>query len=263
MEVAPQLLEAQVMHKRLFPKQNAFTYRVYYLVIPLAQLHLESVRMTLPVNRSGLIQLREQDHGAKDGMPLMDWARQTLSQWEHHHHIAHIMLVTMPRILGYGFNPVSFWLCLDEHQQLRAVINQVNNTFGETHTYLCAHEDGRIIHQDDWLESDKLFHVSPFLPREGGYRFRYAIGNHTLGIWIDYLDANGNTQLLTSLSGSMKPLTRPSLRAMVWRYPLVTLKTIGLIHWQALKLFTKGIRYIDKPVPLAQKMSLSRNLTKL
>ena len=173
------------------------------------------------------------------------------------------MLITMPRVLGYVFNPVSFFMCMDEKRQLRAVICEVHNTFGEQHNYICARADHAPIAPDEWLQADKIFHVSPFLPRDGHYKFRFVFAENGLGIWIDYYDAKNNKQLLTSLSGKFVALEAASLRKVFWFYPLVTIKVIGLIHWQAVKLISKGIKYIGKPLQLIEKISATRGNGKL
>lgn len=247
------------MHKRLFPAVNKFTYRVYYVVLPLEK--LESVE-GLAINKPAWMNFRTRDYGPRDGSDLAQWGRVLLQQYGLNDITKHLMLVTMPRILGYGFNPVSFWLCLDDAHQIRAVISEVHNTFGEAHSYLCARPDHNSITGDEWLKAEKLFHVSPFLAREGAYEFRFTIQENKVGIWIDYSDAEGNKQLLTSLIGCLEPLTPTALRQAFWTHPLVTLKTIILIHWQALKLFAKGVRYIVKPVQNIKNHSISKNLTK-
>ncbi len=112
-----------------------------------------------------------------------------------------------------------------------------------------------MIGADDWLEGRKLFHVSPFLKREGYYRFRFALKDKGFGAWIDFHDAAGERLLLTALTGSFAPWSHESLRLAFWRYPLVTLKAIGLIHWNALKLLARGIRYVPKPLQIEPKQS--------
>lgn len=252
MEIAPQIYTAKVMHKRLFPKVNKFTYGVYYLALPLPATPLPS----------RLLSYRDKDHGPRDGSDVGAWAKSVLKIYGLDALVEHMMLITMPRVLGYVFNPVSFFLCLDKEKQLRAVICEVHNTFGEQHSYLCARADHAPIAPDEWLEADKLFHVSPFLPREGHYTFRFALTAGQLGIWIDYYDAQQNKQLITLLTGTFSPLDARSLRRAFWTHPLVTLKAISLIHWQAVKLFGKGIRYIVKPLQLNEKLTATRNLTK-
>lgn len=252
MDITPQIYTAKVMHKRLFPKVNQFTYGVYYLALPLPA----------PKLPSRLLSFHEKDHGARDGGDIQTWAREILKQYGLNEPIKNITLITMPRVLGYVFNPVSFFLCLDAEHKLRAVICEVHNTFGEQHSYLCARADHAPITPNEWLEAEKLFHVSPFLPREGSYQFRFALAGNKLGIWIDYYDAAQNKQLLTALTGTLAPLNAASLRRAIWSHPLVTLKVIWLIHWQAAKLVSKGIRYVVKPPQRDARLSATRDLTK-
>ena len=253
MVIAPRIFTAKVMHKRLFPKENLFSYRVYYLALPLP---------AAPV--SGFFaSFHARDLGRRDGRDPTPWVRNILVEYGLNEKVQTILLVTMPRILGYVFNPVSFYLCLDCNHQLRAVLCEVHNTFGEQNSYLCAHPDHTPISGDQWLEADKVFHVSPFLPRNGDYKFRFDLSTDKLGIWIDYYDAENKKQLLTSLIGSFSPLTPQSLRRAFWKHPLVALKAITLIHWQALRLIAKGIEYIPKPVQKAEKVSATRNLNKM
>ncbi len=259
MGLIPQLLTAKVMHKRLFPRVNAFTYGIYYYALPLSALDV----LPVPRNRFGLASFYDRDHGARDGGSLESWARSLLGHYGVMAADGEIVLIAMPRILGYVFNPVSFWLCHDRAGGLRAVICEVNNTFGETHSYICAHDDGRIIGHEDWLAAVKLFHVSPFLEREGSYRFRFDSRADAFAVWIDFYDADGNKKLLTALTGKLSPLTPESARNAFWRHPLVTFKAIALIHWQAVKLLAKGIRHIRKPVQLQDKTSRTGNLTKM
>jgi DUF1365 family protein len=253
MEIMPQIFKAKVMHKRLFPKVNSFTYRVYYLAIPLPAIPLPSIVQRLPLD----------DLGYRDGRPPDIWAREILQSHGLSEKISHIMLITMPRVFGHVFNPVSFYLCFDSQKHLRTVINEVHNTFGEQHSYVCFHADHRPIEGQDWLEAQKIFHVSPFLERSGIYRFRFHIQEEKLGIWIDYYDRENNKQLLTALTGKLSPLDRQSLTLAFWTSPLVTLKALALIHWQALKLITKSLKYIPKPKAYAEKITASNNLTKM
>lgn len=266
MDVSPQIFKAKVMHKRLFPKENSFIYKVYYCMMPIERMAHSMKHNGLPVNRAGTLSLHAEDHGAREtNQAPQEWIHDILEQYGLDNKVSNVMLVAMPRIFGYVFNPVSFWLCLDEQGALRAVLCEVNNTFGETHSYLCAHPDHRVIHKNDWLHAEKMFHVSPFLEREGQYAFRFAYSEHakTLGIWIDYYDAAGHKKLITSLIGETMPMTPAALRRTFWSHPLVTIKAIILIHWQAAKLMLKGIQYISRPTQLREKLSTTRNLTKM
>ena len=140
---------------------------------------------------------------------------------------------------------MSFWYCHREDGSLRAIVVEVNNTFGERHCYLLdAPAYGAELH------ADKAFHVSPFCAVEGGYRFRFMIDakrEHTVAR-IDYDDTEG-LLLQTSVSGELEPLTRAAIRRALWQYPAMTFGVIGCIHWQALKLWCKRVRFLRKPPP--------------
>ena len=245
MDITPQIFTAKVMHQRLFPKKNQFTYNVYYLVMPLPA----------PIVKHRFLCFDPKDLGERDGSDPKIFAQNILRNYGFENKVTYIMLITMPKILGYVFNPVSFYLCLNTDKEILAVIVEVHNTFGEQHTYFCGSPDHSTIASNVWLTAEKVFHVSPFLPRNGSYHFRFAIENKTIGIWIDYFDKAENKQLMTSLTGTLMPLTQASLNKAFWSYPLITLKTIILIHWQAAKLFCKNITYFPKPKQYKKKVS--------
>ena len=247
MALSNALLRAQVTHARHSPKPHAFRYGVYYLCFGLSDLPRLANRL-LSLDRFNLFSFYERDHGAKDGSSNEAWIRGILREWDIPHADGQIVLQTLPRILGYVFNPVSFWFCLDESGRLRAVLSEVCNTFGERHCYISFHDDRRPIHQDDRLTSQKLFHVSPFMDVRGHYQFRFAYREDATGVWIDYYD-NGTLMLATSVTGRREPLTTRRLLYYFFRYPLVTFKVIGLIHFEALRLLLKGMRYRAKPIP--------------
>lgn len=253
MVVAPQLYIARVMHKRLIPKQNSFSYGVYYLALPLPASPIPGL----------LASFHARDVGERDGSDPTLWVKGILRHYNLDQITRHTILLTMPRVLGYVFNPVSFYLCLDEAKALRAVLCEVHNTYGEQHSYLCANQDHAPIIATQWLEAEKVFHVSPFLERCGDYRFRFNLKDNSLGIWIDYYNAQKQKQLVTSLTGTFLPLSSDTLKHAFWRYPLVAVKAMALIHFQALKLLMKRLRYITKPEQLSQKVTITRNLTKM
>lgn len=250
-------MTGSVMHGRIFPRKNHFRYGIYYLAIPLSKLD----KVPIAYNRPGAMSFYDCDHGygIKDG--LERWAR-TILEENNIHLEGEIVLICMPRILGYVFNPVSFWLCHDKDGVLKAVLCEVHNTFGEKHTYLCVHDDGRAITHDDIMTARKVFHVSPFLQRDGHYEFRFDSTDEHFKVWIDYFDADGQKQLITSLTGRYQAMNKPACRRMFWKYPLITLKAIVLIHYQALKLMMKGIRYIPKPDQNLKRVTTTENLKK-
>jgi DUF1365 family protein len=249
MEMKPYILQGKVMHKRFFPRENSFVYGIYYLAFPLSKMVELANGWRFGVNRFAIASFHEKDHGERSDAPVEPWARRILAQ-KAPAATGEIILVAMPRVFGYVFNPVSFWLCHDVAGKVRAVICEVNNTFGEQHCYLCTREDGGIITENDCLEAKKVFHVSPFLKREGSYKFRFDIQSGKMGVWIDYYAADGNKQLVTSLTGKLIPYTASSFRRVFWRHPLVCLAAVGRIHMQALRLAIKGIKYVPKPAQL-------------
>lgn len=261
MEMKPYILDGKVMHKRLFPRENGFVYGIYYLVFPLSKMKELANGWRFSFNNMGVASFHEKDHGACDGSALEDWAQNILAD-KASGGTGEIILVTMPRVLGYVFNPVSFWLCHDRGGSLKAVICEVNNTFGERHSYLCSKEDGSPITADDWLEAEKVFYVSPFLQREGSYKFRFDIQTEKIGIWIDHYDREGRKQLTTSLAGNLVPYTPQTFRRVFWSHPLVCLIAITRIHLQAIKLLFKGIKYVPKPAQHESRTSYAREITK-
>ncbi len=246
------LLIADVIHTRFSPKSHRLRYTVYYLAFPI-RLMRDIAGRVLSLKRFNLFGFYNTDHGLS-GMHGEDWVRAALQSRNITETDGDIVLVCMPRVLGYVFNPVSFWFCLDKNKQVRAVLAEVSNTYGERHGYLCYHEDKRPIEKDDWIESDKVFHVSPFLEVRGKYAFRFAYSEEKIAVWIDYYD-NDEKVLATSMIGTRTKLDDWALIRCFFRYPLVTLKVIGLIHYHALLLVLKGIRFNNKPKPPEQEIT--------
>jgi DUF1365 family protein len=243
MAIEKALFIADVAHARIRPKRNAFHYGVYYLSIALSDLPALSKLPLLSRNGFNLFSFYDRDYGKRDGSSLHDWIKNILREANILEADGEVVLVTMPRIFGYAFNPVSFWFCLDKAGGLRAVLSEVSNTFGERHCYISSHDDHRAIGQDDVLHSQKIFYVSPFIEIRGHYQFRFAYKPDKIGAWIDYYDDDG-LMLTTSMLGKRISLTSANLLRCFFRYPLVTLKVIGLIHYQAIHLWRKGIKYL-------------------
>jgi uncharacterized protein len=261
LDQSAQLLFANVMHHRLAPKKHKFLYPMYYFNIPSSSLISEEGNYLFSINKPALFSIRDSDHG--DSKISSDqWVRDLLQVAKIKNiDFNKISLITLPRVMGYVFNPVSFWLCCDRGNQLRAVICEVNNTFGERHTYICAHEDSRPILPQDELVASKVFHVSPFLEREGYYKFRFSVDQKNFMALIDHYATDGSKILATSVVGKFVPMTSARLLSAFVRYPLITLKVIFLIHWQALRIFMSGISYVPKPVQNTEKVSYSYKQT--
>jgi DUF1365 family protein len=240
-----------VMHRRLRPVENRFVYGVFFLRIPLGR--IESLRgPLLSINRWNLLSFDFRDHGARDGSHPLAWIRALLAREGLQAADGEVWLQCFPRVLGYVFNPVSFWFCEDRAGRLRAVLAEVNNTFGEHHSYLLAHADARPIVPGEALEARKVFHVSPFCTLRGGYRFRFSTRNGQRIARIDYADEAGPL-LLTSLSGRAAPLGSRAILGALLRHPLMSFGVIARIHWQALKLWAKRVPFHARPaLPLEE-----------
>jgi DUF1365 family protein len=249
---APMIGFGQIRHTRLRPARNAFAYAGYFLRLPLRALARgECAPDLLRFNARGVFAVNDADHG--DGRPLLVWFDELLAAEGVRDADGEVWLHTFPRVLGYVFNPVSFWFAHRADGALRAVVCEVNNTFGERHCYLLAHADRRALVYGETLQARKVFYVSPFCRVEGGYRFRFMLGGADVTRWvgrIDYDDGNGPL-LLTSVSGALEPLTRRSLLRALLLYPAFTFGVIARIHWQALKLAVKRVPFISKPAPPA------------
>lgn len=244
------MINASIWHARSGDVARQFRYRGLYASLPLTA--LESDELPLRPDRQGMWQLRRRDYGAMDGSALSDFMQAQLDPFGLDN--CDTTLITMPRGLLHGFNPVSFWLARDA-AGLRAVLAEVSNTFGERHLYLCRKPDNQVIGRSDRLTGEKLFHVSPFLPRSGRYEFRFDPGPDRFGAWVDWFGDDGKVRLQTAMAGRALPLTRINLRRAALRHPFQPLRVTGLIHWQAAKLFARGVRYRSKPPQHALRQS--------
>ena len=239
----------QVRHTRLRPTRHAFAYPTFFLMLPLRAM-LQHGSGALACNRAGWISFHDADHGdgrsAQQGGAL-GWIDNVLKTQGITDATGEIWLHCYPRVLGYTFKPVSFWYCHRADGALRAVVAEVNNTFGERHCYvLDAPRYGQT------LLADKVFYVSPFCRVEGQYRFRFMRTEHAgqarTVARVDLDDAQGPL-LQTSISGVLEAVSPTAIRKAIWRHPLMTLGLIAHIHWQALRLWLKHAPYFSKPAP--------------
>ncbi len=232
-----------VRHARLRPVHHEFAYPTFCVLLPMRS-WAEGHAVALSRNRPGWISFHDRDHG-DGGTDALAWLTRLLAERGVHDADGEIWLQTYPRVLGFVFKPVSFWYCHRADGSLRAVVAEVNNTFGERHCYLL---DGPQVGWGRTLQADKAMHVSPFFPVSGGYRFRFARTARRLVSRVEHFDSEG-TLLVTSVSGTLAPLDRRAVRAALLRMPLLTLGVVARIHWQALKLWLKRVPLHRKPPP--------------
>lgn len=246
------MMSGAVFHARLRPRRHHFRHAALYVLLPEEALAQPMRRGLFSVGGANLFSVAPRDYGDGGGTP-MRWARGVLAAGGIAAALT-IQLLTMPRVLGYAFNPVSFYLCRDAAGDLVAVLAEVNNTFGERHVYLCAHADGGPIGPEDRIAARKMFHVSPFNAVDGEYGFHFRLTPERLAIAIA-LDGAEGPVLRTALSGALAPLRSTGLLRHLLANPLYPFKVIALIHYQAVRLMLKGMRQLPKPPPPAALVS--------
>ncbi|MEM6678082.1 MAG: DUF1365 domain-containing protein [Pseudomonadota bacterium] len=234
------LYQGHVMHMRLRPFHHRFRYRVFSLLLDIDRLEETCGRLRLlGLDRFGLLSFHRRDHGPRDGSGLRPWAERLLAE-AGRPRPARIWLLSFPRILGYAFNPLSVYYCEDAEGRLESVIYEVKNTFGDQHPYVLAADAdaaGAVRHNQD-----KGFFVSPFIGMTQTYRFTLRRPGARLAIRIRQHDAEGEW-LIATQNGTRRPLSDAGLLAAWACHPLMTLKVIVAIHWQALRLWLKGARF--------------------
>lgn len=244
-------IAGETTHARRGAIRHRFTYGVDYVLLdPEAALDAPAL---FSRGRFNLAAVHDRDHGGpmRAGRGAA-WAREALAGAGLDQAGVRLLLLTQPRFLGYGFNPVSFWLAYED-AALRAVIAEVSTPFGDRHSYLCHNPDFAEITRGTRLYARKALHVSPFQEVAGGYDFAFDIRPSRIRIAI--LHRNGAEGVVATLTGNRHPLTNSGLLVAAVRRPFGALRTMALIHWQALRLKLKGARYRSRPTPPAHEVS--------
>jgi DUF1365 family protein len=241
------ILEASVYHKRHFPIEYDFSHTVFYLNLNLADQDRIKKHKLFSINKFNFFCLYWSDYGFDKIKDPKKYILDTLSNFNlDNRKIKNITLITMPKILGYAFNPVSFWMCFDSENKLLAVLSEVNNTFGERHGYLCFNKNFKAIEAGDLLTYKKVFHVSPFCKVEGEYKFQFSVNEKNININIDYYK-DSKPLISTSIKGKIIELSDKNLLKKLFTYSFSVIKVLILIYYHAFWLWIKKVPYIKKP----------------
>ncbi|MSP88813.1 MAG: DUF1365 domain-containing protein [Alphaproteobacteria bacterium] len=245
----------QVMHRRLIPFGHRFAYRVFSLWLDLDEIPSLATRLRwFAHNRFNLFSFHDRDHGRRDGSALRPWIEGLLGARGVDLAGGRIALLCFPRVLGYVFNPLTIFFCWDGAGALRAIVYEVKNTFGEQHCYVLPVESHRRPFQPILQRCDKRFHVSPFIGMSATYRFRLVEPGEKLSILIRQGTPAGELLIVTH-TARRAALDDAGLIEAFLSHPLVTLKVVCGIHWEALKLWLKGARYHAKPARPERELS--------
>jgi DUF1365 family protein len=225
---------------------------VFSLFIDLSELNeLDNKLKFFSLNKFNLISFYEKDHGERDGSSLLNWVKFNLSNNNISTENIKIKLLCYPRILGYVFNPLSIFFIYDKDENLISILYEVKNTFGEQHTYIFKVESENKLIQNN---CSKKFHVSPFIEMNCNYFFRILNPGEKLSVIIDQYDQEGKI-LFASQDGKRSDLTSENLMNSYLKHPLMTFKIISAIHFEAFKLWIKGIKFVKK------KLKIKNNIT--
>ena len=245
------IYNGKVIHKRFKPKVHYFKYKVFSLLIDLSELEILDKKVNFfSYNKFNLISFYEKDHGDRDGSSLIEWVKKNLKENKIISENIKIKLLCYPRIFGYVFNPLSVFYVYDKNEELISILYEVKNTFGEQHTYIFKVENNNLLQHN----CEKKFHVSPFIEMDCNYFFRILKPAEKISVIIDQYQSNEKI-LYASQDGIRRDFTSSELIRSYLKHPLMTFKIIIAIHFEAFKLWTKGIRYIKK------KLKIKNNIT--
>lgn len=245
------LYPGDVMHARMKPKAHRFAYKVFCLLIDLDRLDSADRRAKLfSVGRFNLLSFRESDHGAEaKGAPrghLRAYVGDLLAPAGIDASGGRVLLLCYPRLLGFAFNPISVYFVYDRSEACVALIYEVRNTFGEMHTYVCPIEAGQMSEAGIRQERDKRFYVSPFMAQQMRYHFRVLPPGERVNVRILEKDPEGPI-LAATFAGKRHSLTSAAVVKACLMMPLMTLKVVAGIHWEAVKLWFKGVEFYNRP----------------
>ncbi len=237
----------EVMHERFQPFSHRFTYKVFSAFLDIDRIDELSSRLRLfSRNRFNLYSFHDKDHGPRDGTALRPHVERLLTDANAGFEPASIRLLCYPRILGHVFNPLSVYYCYDASNVLRALIYEVRNTFGEHHSYVAPVAAGESSGTGVRQARDKLFYVSPFITMDARYNFSLRAPGDKIHVLIRET-ADGADLLLAAFTGRRHGLSDRKLLHAAIKFPLMTLKVVGAINFEALRLWLKGAKLVKRP----------------
>jgi DUF1365 family protein len=242
-----------VAHRRLAPRPHALRYRVFWLLLDLDELPAIAAKLRLfSYNRRNLFSFHDTDHGDGSNTRLRTQIERCLAAAGVEISGGAVRVLCMPRTLGFSFNPLSIYFCHRADGALAAVIYEVHNTFGERHSYLIpTDKPAGVVHQ----RCRKTFYVSPFMDMEMSYEFRVHPPGERIAVAIRGNGAEGPL-INACLVGARQDLTDLALLRAFFAVPAVTLKVIAAIHWEALRLWLKGLRLRPRPQKLDRMITI-------
>lgn len=241
----------QVMHQRFTPFKYRFNYQVFSLRIDIDRFAEESHNLKwLSFNRFNLLSFYSSDVGPRNQQNLREWFDQLMVEHGVSERPAKVELVCMPRFLGYRFNPIVMWYAYNLNNELISVVAEVSNTFGQWHHYVLTNQGQPLQSKKLSAVANKVFHVSPFLSMECQYRFAFyqPAEKYQLGI---YETEKGEPVLTATQTAKAVALNSKNILKVALKFPFISLKVIGLIHWWALKIWIKGGKFHKTPQQLA------------
>ena len=248
------IYNGEVTHTRFKPVRHFLKYKTFSLLIDLDEINLLDKSIGIfSHNKFNIFSFYDKDHGDRDGGNLKDWVISNLKKFQIKENITNIKVLCYPRILGYVFNPLSIFYCY-EKDKLVAIFYEVKNTFNEQHTYIFKIKNNEEIIQ----KCRKKFYVSPFMDMETFYNFKLLNPNDKLSVFIKQTDADG-TILTATQTGDKKEFSFKQLAINFLKYPLMTIKIISSIHYEALLLWKKGAIYRKRDVKLKNNLSFEEN----
>jgi len=248
------LYDTKISHRRRRPKKHKLKYGAFYLLLDLSELDRKHRSLKwFSCNSFNIFSFYDRDHGPGRDEPLRPWVEHHLDRAGIDLDGGSIKLLCLPRILGYVFNPISIYYCYHRDGHLGAVLYQVSNTFGQRHTYLFGvQEDGEKAIRHSCA---KRLYVSPFIENNGQYEFTIKRPDKELYLHIRQGDNDG-PMLDAWVNGQKQHITDRKLLSCLIRYPLLTLKVMGGIHWEALQLWLKGVGLVTRPPPPEETVTI-------